>query len=95
MISRMDRPLAFEWDDAKAESNEAKHKVPFEFATRVFLDDGRIDLDASRVQDGEDRRKAIGRIDGLLYVVVYTMRGDVCRIISARRANAKEAKAYG
>jgi uncharacterized DUF497 family protein len=32
---------------------------------------------------------------GLLYVVVYTPRGGVRRIISARRANAMERKAYG
>jgi uncharacterized DUF497 family protein len=34
-------------------------------------------------------------IEGRLYCVVYTMRDSVCRIISARRANAKETKAYG
>ncbi len=31
---------------------------------------------------------------GLLLVVVYTMRGDAVRLISARRATRKEAKAY-
>jgi uncharacterized DUF497 family protein len=30
-------PSAFEWDDAKAASNLAKHGVPFAFAARVFL----------------------------------------------------------
>jgi uncharacterized DUF497 family protein len=28
--------IAFEWDDAKAQSNLAKHGVPFAYATRVF-----------------------------------------------------------
>jgi uncharacterized DUF497 family protein len=83
------------WDNAKAVSNEAKHGVPFDYAARVFLDDDRADLDASRNADGEERRKAVGRIEGRLYCVVYTMRGSVCRIISARRANAKETKAHG
>lgn len=83
------------WDNAKAVSNEAKHGVPFDYAARVFLDDDRADLDASRNADGEERRKAVGMIEGRLYCVVYTMRGSVCRIISARRANAKETKAHG
>lgn len=88
-------PPQFEWGDKKAASNEAKHGVPFIYATRVFLDDGRIDFDSSRSSDGEDRRKVVGKIEERLYCVVYTLRGRVCRIISARRANAKETKAYG
>ncbi len=91
----MDAPREFEWNDGKAFANEAKHGVPFDYATRVFLDDSRVDLDASRSSDGEDRRKIIGAIEGRLYCVVYTMRGTVCRVISARRANGKESKAYG
>ncbi len=91
----MSAPNEFDWDDAKATSNEAKHGVPFDYAARIFLDEDRVDIDASRNTDGEDRRKAIGVIESRLYCVVYTMRGSICRIISARRANAKETKAYG
>lgn len=88
-------PDEFDWDDAKAASNEAKHGVPFDYAARVFLDEDRADIDASRSSDGENRHKAIGMIEGRLYCVVYTIRGRVCRIISARRTNAKETKVYG
>ena len=91
----METPHEFEWDDEKASANEAKHGVPFIYATRVFLDDNRVDFDASRNADGESRRKTVGTIAGRLYCVVYTMRGRMCRIISARRANGKESKAYG
>lgn len=91
----MTAPDEFEWSEEKAASNEAKHGVPFDYAMRVFLDDGRVDLDASRAADGEARRKAVGRIEGRIYCVVYTLRGRVRRIISARRANGKESKAYG
>src|SRR5208282_6780587 len=56
-------PRAFEWDDAKAASNLAKHSVPFDYATRVFLDEAVVDFDASREADGEAPRKAIGLID--------------------------------
>lgn len=57
-------PRAFEWDDAKAASNLAKHGVPFDYATRVFLDVAVVDFNASREADGEARRKAVGLIEG-------------------------------
>jgi hypothetical protein len=38
----------FEWDDAKARANLAKHGVPFDYAARAFLDPGMIEFDASR-----------------------------------------------
>ncbi len=44
---------------------------------------------------GEARRKAIGLIEGRVFTVVYVQRDEAIRIISARRANATERKAYG
>ena len=32
----------FEWDEQKAESNEAKHAVSFPFITRAFNDENRL-----------------------------------------------------
>ncbi len=91
----MDTPAEFEWDDAKASANEFKHRVRFDYAAAVFWDDNRLDLDTTRADDGEERRKAVGLIEGKLYTVVYTLRGSVCRLISARRSNAKEGRSYG
>jgi uncharacterized DUF497 family protein len=88
------QPRAFEWDNAKALANLAKHGVPFDYAAAVFLDSDGIDFDASRAEDGEARRKRVGRIDGRLFTVVYTERGDLIRLISARRANAQEERFY-
>lgn len=84
----------FEWDERKAESNLAKHGVPFAYAARVFLDPAVIDFDASHPEDGEARRKAVGMIEGSVFAVVYTERGGNTRIISARRCNAKEGRLY-
>ncbi len=85
----------FEWDDAKASSNLAKHGVPFSYAARVFLDDRSVDFDVSRTADGETRRKVVGAIEGRLFSVVYVRRVGRIRLISARRCNAKEAQRYG
>ena len=90
----MSNDRAFEWDDAKAANNFVKHSVEFEFAVRVFLDEARADFDASRVADGEVHRKVVGMINGELFTVAYTQRRRVVRIISARRPNVKESRAY-
>ncbi|MBJ7318055.1 MAG: BrnT family toxin [Brevundimonas sp.] len=91
----MGAALEFEWDEAKAQSNLAKHAVPFAYAVHVFVDPDCVDIDASRTADGEDRRKAVGRIGAHLYAVVYTRRAGRIRLISARRCNRSEEKAYG
>jgi uncharacterized protein len=38
--------------------------------------------------------RAIGALGQRLITVIYTMRGDVCRIISARKASRHEQKTY-
>ena len=85
----------FDWDETKARSNLAKHGVPFPYAVRVFLDPNVVDFDARREGDMEVRRKAVGLIDGKLHAVVYVDRGGVRRVISARRTNVTEQRAYG
>ena len=91
----MKTPTAFDWDDAKATANLAKHGIPLTFAVRVFLDPAHVIEETIRAEDGEARHKAIGVIGGKLYAVVFTMRGDICRLISARRTNRKEDRIYG
>jgi uncharacterized DUF497 family protein len=87
--------LDFDWHDRKAASNLEKHGFSFPEAVDVFADPQRIDFDVSRSTDGEERRKTVGMLDGKLMTVVYTRRGSVLWIISARRANRTEAKRYG
>jgi uncharacterized DUF497 family protein len=88
-------PVAFDWDEDKAAVNFIVHKVSFPFATRAFLDPERVDFDVSRAQDGEGRRKTVGRIGRRLFSVVYTRREGVLRLISARRTNRSEERIYG
>ena len=90
----MSNAWEFEWDDAKALANAVKHRLEFSYAANVFLDPYRTDVDASRPEDGEMRRKVIGLVEGRLLTVVYTARADVVRIISARRANTMEIRTW-
>ena len=87
--------MDFEWDDAKDQSNRAKHGLSFEEAKDIFADPDLLILEVSREQDGEVRFKAIGSIHGRLFVVVFTQRGQMKRVISARRTNRREERAYG
>jgi len=86
--------VEFDWDPNKAASNERKHGIRLSYAIGVFLDLRVVDYDVSRLDDNEPRRKAVGMIDGRLFTVVYTMRGEVIRIISGRRANVQESREY-
>ena len=86
--------MQFEWDERKAAQNIAKHGVPFDYAARVFLDPHRLDRADARHDYQEERRLTLGRIEGRLFVVAYTARGHTIRLISARKANAREQRGY-
>ena len=62
---------------------------------RRFLDPNRrVERDVRR-DYGEERFRLYGRAAGRLFVIAYTRRGMVTRIISARKANARERERYG
>jgi uncharacterized protein len=61
--------MVFEWDERKAAQNLAKHGVPFEYASRVFLDPHRLDDVDVRRDYTEERRLTLGKIEGRLFVV--------------------------
>jgi uncharacterized DUF497 family protein len=84
----------FEWDEIKAAVSVRQHAVPFEYATRIFLDEHRLDAVDDRHDYGEARRLTLGQIEERVFVVVYTVRGDVIRLISARKANGREIRRY-
>jgi len=86
--------MDFEWDPAKAGANLAKHGIDFPTASRVFDDPALIIVPDPRDYGGEVRRRAIGTVDGSILVVCFTMRGYICRIISARRASRRERNVY-
>ena len=87
--------MDFEWDDAKAESNERKHGVPFAEAMTVFADPLSVTGYDPRHADFEDRFLTLGMsVAGRLLVASHTDRRDVVRIISAREATRRERKDY-
>lgn len=85
--------MSYQWDPNKAKSNLKKHGVNFADAVGVFEDEDAITIEDEH--ESESRFITIGR-DFLrrILVVVYTFRGVIIRIISARKATARERKIY-
>lgn len=85
--------MRYQWDRDKALTNRSKHGIDFADAVSVFSDELAITIfDDHPVEErlitmGID---AIGRI----LVVVYTMRDDEIRLISARKATKNERRQY-
>ena len=82
-----------EWDDNKNQINIRKHGISFETAALVFADEDRIEYYDKLHSQDEDRYVVLGCVQGILYVV-YTMRDEAARIISARLATSKERGIY-
>jgi len=90
--------MRFEWDDEKNRRNSSKHGVSFEAASLVF-DDPLLVSAKDRIVDGEERWLTIGEtVGGVVLAVAHTVKwageDDVIRIISARRAVAREKRFY-
>ncbi len=86
--------MRFQYDPSKAASNLKKHGVSFADAEGVLYDPLAIhQLDSA--SEGEERFVSVGMGSaGQILVVVYTLRSDEVRIISARCATRHEVKAY-
>ena len=86
--------LQFEWDSAKSIARYQERGFDFAYVVAAFGDPARrVRLD-DRYDYGEERYQLIGEIEGRLFVVIYTLRNTAIRIISARKANAREARQY-
>ena len=85
-----------EWDPNKAFENEHKHGVSFEEAATIFDDAALLTEPDFAHSDEEDRNLSYGLSEqGRVLVVAWTLRGDTIRLISARRATARERDTYG
>ena len=87
--------MEFEWDKSKAASNLSKHGVSFDEAQTVFDDTLYIDFYDPDHSYNEHRYIIVGQsAQNRLLVISYTERGNVIRLISARKATRKERETY-
>ena len=87
------KKMEIEWDGKKAISNLKKHGIDFADAVSVLADERAITINDD--YPNEERFITIG-VDSYsrILVVVYTWRETRIRIISARKATAKEIRQY-
>ncbi|MCE8507288.1 BrnT family toxin [Ruegeria pomeroyi] len=81
----------FEWNEDKRLTTIEKHGIDFYDAAEIFAKDY-LRLEAA--SELEKRSLAIGELRGICIAVVFTMREDVTRIITARRARKNERELY-
>ena len=88
------RSSGLEWDDAKSKHCEEQRGFNFEYAAQALHDPERLIHEDKRFHYGEQRFQLVGKIEGRVFVIVYALRGQITRIISARKANKREVKRY-
>ena len=81
------------FDPEKNERNIRERNLSFELASKFDYDTA-LYLEDTRRNYGEKRMRGFGYIGNRLHVLVFTMRGETMRVISLRKANAKEVKWY-
>ena len=87
--------MDFEWDATKDAENQEKHGISFTAATSVFDDPHHLEEDSTKPEYGEERKRAIGMVQGRLVTVIDTDRPTGRRSISARRARDNERACSG
>jgi len=87
--------MRFEWDGSKSTANVRKHRVSFDEAVTVFYDALAATFEDPDHSYDESRLVTVGySARGRLLVVCHVERGGAMRLISARRATARERKRH-
>lgn len=86
--------MKFIFDPSKDEANRFKHGLRLSFGERIFDDPLMSLLPTIRIDDEEERWKAVGMVNGKLYTAVHVWRGETVRLISVRRSNSSEQRDY-
>jgi uncharacterized protein len=92
-VCMYNKMVSIEFDPAKNEANIAKHGIDMASAEQFEFDTALVNVD-TRHSYGEVRHFAIGYIGERLHVLVFARRGSKVRVISLRKANRREERAY-
>jgi uncharacterized DUF497 family protein len=87
--------VEYEWGEAKAAANLAKHGISFTAAARALDDPHKIEILDDRFDYNEERIQSLCMDRGKILLVVTVMPDEnLCRIISARKATRHEQEQY-
>lgn len=85
--------MEVEFDPSKSDENERTRGLSFSMVADFDFETALIGKDI-RTDYGEDRWIGLGLIGRRVFVVAFTWRDDRLRVISFRKANARESKRY-
>lgn len=85
----------FEWDKGNLDKSYQKHAITPRESEEIFLDENLRVVPDIKHQEKEPRFAALGKtLEAKVLSVIFTMRGEKIRVISARPANRKERSIY-
>jgi len=91
----LEKVTGFEWDTGNKNKNFIKHKVANEECEEIFFDQNKIIMKDVAHSKSEERYTLIGQTkQKRLLHIIFTIRKDRIRIISARNLNKKHYRLY-
>lgn len=95
MIHHFPAVVGFDWDDGNRDKNLLKHKVSNGECEQAFFNEPLIIMPDTKHSQKERRYAAFGLTDeNKKLTIIFTVRGNLIRVISARRMNGKERRFY-
>lgn len=95
LLDRLARCTGFQWDEGNLLKNWERHRVSAAECEQAFFNRPLVATPDEKHSAAESRSYALGHTDAVRYLfVVFTIRGQLIRVISARDMNRRERKAY-
>lgn len=86
--------MEFGYNQQKRQANVVKHKLDFVDVFGCFFDPSKLVWVDDRYEYGEVRYNMLAELDGRIFHITYTERGELIWLISARKANQREQRRY-
>lgn len=87
--------VGFEWDKGNLYKNHEKHSISNSECEEVFFNVPLLVYEDEKHSSIEKRRFLLGKTDiDKHLLIVFTIRNNLVRVISARKMNKKERKIY-
>lgn len=91
----LEKCTGFDWDDGNQAKNWEKHRVSDGEVEEIFFNDPLVAGSEEAHSDGERRYFALGQTDARRPLfVVFTIRKNLIRVISAREMTKREFRKY-
>jgi len=94
-LEQLSGSIGFDWDEGNSEKNWARHRVTCSECEQIFFNRPLVVADDKKHSQDEARYYALGQTDrGRKLFLVFTIRGSLIRVISARNMSLAERRIY-